>query len=553
MQKLYILFIVLFNIVQLSAQPTIGYQLVTTGLSAPVDIVNAGDSRLFIVEQAGRIKIWNGSSILGTSFLDITSITNYSGEMGLLSVAFHPDYANNRYFFVYYNGLNGNINLARYRTKETNSNEADNTSGVILLSIPKPFSNHNGGKLNFGADGFLYFATGDGGSGGDPNNFAQTGSSYLGKMLRIDVNNFANPPYYTAPPNNPYLADPIIKKEIIGFGLRNPWRWSFDKQTGDMWIADVGQGVIEEVNFVPPSELNNNNYGWRCYEGTQPYNTTGCNAANTYRAPIFEYGHNNTTGGYSITGGYVYRGTEYPFLQGYYIVTDYVSRNNWLIRPNAASGWVSYQNPTKAPTNISGFGEATDGTLYALGLSNGAMYKITAVNPLPLKLISFSGRIVGNQHQLNWQVNTQEKGDAFIIEASNNNVNFESIQTTLVTETKSTANYSFSVSATANQTKFYRIKLLNKDGSFKYSSIIQLNQSTKSTTRVVFNGMYVAISSTIAIQQIQITDALGRIVYRKMVANENSLNIAASDLPKGLLLIQLQQNNQLATYKLLNQ
>lgn len=525
----------------------------TTGLSAPVDIVSAGDSRLFIVEQAGRIKIWNGSSILGISFLDITSITNYSGEMGLLSVAFHPDYANNRYFFVYYNGLNGNINLARYRTKETNSNEADNTSGVILLSIPKPFSNHNGGKLNFGADGFLYFATGDGGSGGDPNNFAQTGSSYLGKMLRIDVNNFANPPYYTAPPNNPYLADPIIKKEIIGFGLRNPWRWSFDKQTGDMWIADVGQGVIEEVNFVPPSELNNNNYGWRCYEGTQPYNTTGCNAANTYRAPIFEYGHNNTTGGYSITGGYVYRGTEYPFLQGYYIVTDYVSRNNWLIRPNAASGWVSYQNPTKAPTNISGFGEATDGTLYALGLSNGAMYKITAVNPLPLKLISFSGRIVGNQHQLNWQVNTQEKGDAFIIEASNNNVNFESIQTIPVTETKSTANYSFSVSATANQTKFYRIKLVNKDGSFKYSSIIQLNQSTKSTTRVVFNGMYVAISSTIAIQQIQITDALGRIVYRKMVANENSLNIAASDLPKGLLLIQLQQNNQLATYKLLNQ
>lgn len=553
MQKFYLLLIALFNMVQLNAQPTIGYQLVTTGLSAPVDIVNAGDSRLFIVEQAGRIKIWNGISILGTSFLDITSVTNYSGEMGLLSVAFHPDYANNRYFFVYYNSLNGNINLARYRTKETNPNEADNTSGVILMSIPKPFSNHNGGKLNFGADGFLYFATGDGGSGGDPNNFAQTGSSYLGKMLRIDVNNFANPPYYTAPPNNPYLADPIIKKEIIGFGLRNPWRWSFDKQTGDMWIADVGQGVIEEVNFVPPSELNNNNYGWRCYEGTQPYNTAGCNAANTYRAPIFEYGHNNTNGGYSITGGYVYRGTEYPFLQGYYIVTDYVSRNNWLIRPNAASGWVSYQNPTQAPTNISGFGEATDGTLYALGLSNGAMYKITAVNPLPLKLISFSGRIVGSQHQLNWQVNTQEKGDAFIIEASNNNVNFEPIQTIPVLETKSTANYSFSVPAITNQTKFYRMKLLNKDGSFKYSSIIQLTLSTKSTTRVVLNGMYVAISSTIAIQQIQITDALGRIVYKKMVANENSLNIAASDLPKGLLLIQLHQNNQTATYKLLNQ
>lgn len=553
MQKIYLFCIAFLGMVQLHAQPTIGYQLVTTGLSAPVDIVNAGDNRLFIVEQAGRIKIWNGTSIVSTLFLDITSIANYSGEMGLLSIAFHPDYINNRYFFVYYNGLNGNINLARYRARETNPNEADPTSGVILMSIPKPFTNHNGGKLNFGADGFLYFATGDGGSGGDPNNFAQTGSSYLGKMLRIDVNNFANPPYYTAPPNNPYLADPIIKKEIIGFGLRNPWRWSFDKQTGDMWIADVGQGVIEEVNFVPSTELNNNNYGWRCYEGTQPYNTAGCNAANTYKAPIFEYGHNSTTGGFSITGGYVYRGTEYPFLQGYYIVTDYVSRNNWLIRPNAASGWVSYQNPTQAPTNISGFGEATDGTLYALGLSNGAMYKITAVNPLPLKLISFSGKIVGNHHQLNWQVNTQENGDAFNIEASNNNVNFEPIKTILVTETKSTANHSFSVPAIVNQTKFYRIKLLNKDGSFKYSSIIQLTQSSKNTIRIVLQGSYVAISSTNIIQQVQITDALGRIVYRKTVANENSLIIPASDLPKGLLLIQLQQNNQMTIYKLLNQ
>lgn len=553
MRKIYFIISFLGLLLQLKAQPTIGYQLVTSGFAAPVDIVNAGDSRLFIVEQAGRIKIWNGTAILGTSFLDIASITNYSGEMGLLSVAFHPDYANNRYFFVYYNGLNGNINLARYRTKETNPNEADNTSGVILMSIPKPFSNHNGGKLNFGADGFLYFATGDGGSGGDPNNFAQTGSSYLGKMLRIDVNNFANAPYYTAPPNNPYLSDPVIKKEIIAFGLRNAWRWSFDKQTGDMWIADVGQGVLEEVNFTPSTELNNNNYGWRCYEGTQAYNTAGCNAANTYKAPIFEYGHNNTTGGYSITGGYVYRGTEYPFLQGYYITTDYVSRNNWLIKSNGAGGWLTYQTPAKAPTNIAGFGETIDGTLYALGLSNGALYKITAINPLPLKLISFSGKVVGNQHQLNWQVNTQEAGDSFVIEASNNNVSFEPIKTILVTETNSTATHSFSVPALANQTKFYRIKLLNKDGSFKYSSIIQLTQSTKSTTRVVLNGMYVAISTTTAIQQLQIADVLGRIVCRKTIANEHSLNIPASDLPKGLLLIQLQQNQQMTTYKLLNQ
>ena len=306
MNKCYLFLAFLVVCLQVQAQPEISYNVVTNGFTAPVDIVNAGDTRLFVVEQAGKVKIWDGTNTIATPFLDITSITNFSGEMGLLSLAFHPNYANNRYFFVYYNSANGNINLARYRTKETNAQEADATSGVVLMSIPKPFTNHNGGKLNFGMDGFLYFGTGDGGSGGDPNNYSQNGSSYLGKMLRINVDSFSTPPYYTIPPNNPYIATQTFKEEIIAMGLRNPWRWSFDRQTGDMWIADVGQGALEEVNFTPSTELNNNNYGWRCYEGTQAYNTGSCNIVSSYKMPIFEYVHNNTTGGYSITGGYVY-------------------------------------------------------------------------------------------------------------------------------------------------------------------------------------------------------------------------------------------------------
>ncbi len=193
-----------------NAQPVIGFTSFISGLSSPVDIVNAGDgtNRLFIVEQGGTIRIHNGSSLLATPFLNISTIITPGGERGLLSMAFHPNYENNRYFFVYYNNLSGDITLARYQTQAGNPNEADAGSGVVLLTIPKPFDNHNGGDLNFGPDGYLYFGTGDGGSGGDPNNLAQSGSSLLGKMIRIDVNNFSTPPFYTIPPDNPYIADP---------------------------------------------------------------------------------------------------------------------------------------------------------------------------------------------------------------------------------------------------------------------------------------------------------------------------------------------------------
>jgi len=277
-----------------AAQPVIGFSpFITSGLSAPVDIANAGDgtNRLFIVQQNGVIRIHDGTSLLPTPFLNISTIITTGGERGLLSLAFHPDYENNRYFFVYYTNLSGDITIARYQADVVNPNTADPLSGVVLMNIPKPFSNHNGGDLNFGPDGYLYFGTGDGGSGGDPFNFSQTGTSLLGKMIRIDVSNFSTPPYYTIPPDNPYVSDPNVDDHIWALGLRNPWRWSFDRSTGNMWIADVGQSALEEINFRTAGATGGINYGWRCYEGNQAYNTTGCLPQSNLIQPIFVYPH----------------------------------------------------------------------------------------------------------------------------------------------------------------------------------------------------------------------------------------------------------------------
>ena len=551
MKKIYTFLFLLIAITSTHAQPVIGYQSVATGFTAPVDVVNAGDSRLFIVEQGGKIKIWNGTSVLTTPFLDISSIVNYSGEMGLLSAAFHPDYATNRYFFVFYNSANGNVNLARYQTKISNPNEADATTAVVLMSIPKPFTNHNGAKLNFGADGLLYFATGDGGSGGDPNNYAQTGSSYLGKMLRINVNSFTTPPYYTIPPNNPYINDPIIKPEIIAFGLRNTWRWSFDRQTGDMWLADVGQNLLEEVNFTAANNLNNNNYGWRCYEASQTFNSSGCAGASNYRMPIFEYGHNNTNGGYSITGGYVYRGAEYPFLQGYYITTDYVTKKNWLIKSNGSGGWLTYLSTVTAPANIAGFGESITGVLYAVGLNDGVLYKITASNPVPLKLISFNVVKQNNRHQINWQVAEQETGDRFVIERSYNNVDFLPIQTVNSTEEKIIANHSVLLNPTVEQLCFYRLKLINKNGTVSYSSIVSVNNKS-ANIQLVKSGPTIQIQSTIDIQSFQVIDAVGRTIEQQTIAPTKNINCNTSKWSAGLYLIQLKHAEGVALIKLIN-
>ena len=338
-----------------------------TGLSNPVEITNANDSRLFVVQQNGIIKIIQpNGTINAADFLNISSKITFGGERGLLGLAFHPQYATNGYFFVYYNNTAGNIVVARYSVSSTNPNIADAASEKIILNIPKPFDNHNGGSIHFAPDGNLWIVTGDGGSGGDPNNNGQNKNSLLGKMLRIDVNSTAA---YNIPTGNPFIGIDGAD-EVWSYGLRNAWKFSFDLTTGNALIADVGQGAIEEINRMPITTTALN-YGWRCYEGNNAYNTSGCAASSTMTFPVAVYDHSG--GKCSITGGYVYRGTASPSLQGKYFFADYCSQQIGTLDTNNVITWSS----AFSGNNFSTFGEDNLKELYVAAVNNGKIYKIT--------------------------------------------------------------------------------------------------------------------------------------------------------------------------------
>lgn len=364
-----------------TAQPTLQLAPIISNLSSPVDIVNAGDKskRLFIVEKTGKIKIYKRGKLLTKPFLDLRDSVSTTASRGLLSMAFHPDFINNHYFFVYYTSKNRTLTLARFKTSATKPDSADKSSEVILIVIPEPVDSmvqHNGGKLNFGKDGYLYLSIGDGSySGGDPANHAQDKSLLFGKMIRIDVNNFSDPPYYSIPVDNPFVSDPVARKEIWALGLRNPWRWSFDRRNGDTWIADVGEDSTEEINYKKSGTTPGENYGWRCYEGSSTYNPDGCSNVSSYIFPIFEYFHNTGIGGNSVIGGYVYRGAAFPDLQGYYICADYISGNAWKIK-KSGNAWQSLPQQGLL-TGITTFGEDESGELYA-ARSDNKIYKISA-------------------------------------------------------------------------------------------------------------------------------------------------------------------------------
>jgi len=358
----------------------ISFQEVAAGFTNPVFISNAGDGsdRLFIVEQPGFIRILKNGTFLGTPFLDIHSIIKSGGEQGLLALAFHPSYKTNGIFFVAYtapragDATGSNLVLEKFSVSANNSDLADANSGVILLIISHPInSNHNGGTLAFGKDGYLYWSTGDGGSGGDPPNNAQQLNNLLGKLLRIDVNS-GSP--YGIPSSNPFYSniDPNVKKEIWAYGLRNPWRVSFDDLTHDLYIGDVGQSTREEVDFQPANSTGGENYGWRIMEGSTCYNPpSGCDQVGKVQ-PITEYSHSL---GCSITGGYVYRGLNFPSLTGYYFYGDYCSGRFFSLYKDSILGWKSAQL-LDTPYTISTFGEDEQGELYLADYSTGKLYNI---------------------------------------------------------------------------------------------------------------------------------------------------------------------------------
>jgi glucose/arabinose dehydrogenase len=363
--------ILIFSAAAAMAQPQLALTQVATGLSRPDGIVSAGDSRLFIVLQTGQIVIYDGTRVLPTPFLDIQALISSGiqgqSERGLLGLAFDPRH--NGFFYVHYTNGSGNIVISRYSVS-SNPDRADFSSGTVVITIPHPnFGNHNGGQLQFGPDGFLYIGPGDGGSGGDPNNNAQNRSVLLGKILRIDVSTLP----YRVPSSNPF------GNEIWAYGLRNPWRFSFDRVTGDLWIADVGQDLWEEVDLQPATSIGGENYGWNIMEGLHCFKPPNNCERTGLVLPIIEYGHNN--GACSITGGYRYRGSRYPRMYGIYFYGDYCNGNIWGAMQQIDGSWTS-QTLLTTRLAISSFGEDQNGELYVADLG-GAIYQITDAGAPP--------------------------------------------------------------------------------------------------------------------------------------------------------------------------
>ncbi len=358
----------------LLAQTQLEFQPFASGLSDPISMAVAGDNRLFVVEQHGLIRIVTSAGIVEElPFLDLSDrVSQSGGEMGLLGLAFHPLYESNGYLFVNYTrAADGSTVVARYSRDTDNPSLADPQSETVLLTVEQPAENHNGGQLLFGPDGYLYIALGDGGSGGEP---AQNPMSLLGKMLRIDVD-VNEAPWYAIPPDNPFVNDPSARDEIWALGLRNPWRSSFDRYTGDLWIADVGQSAREEINFQPASSPGGENYGWRCYEGSVPYGQRDCPNEESFTFPVFDYTHEGTSCSGSVTGGYVYRGALYNGLAGRYICADYCTGTFYEVN-KTGNDFKGNQIGTFEGLQYTAFMEDQYGELYVILKGDGEVRKV---------------------------------------------------------------------------------------------------------------------------------------------------------------------------------
>jgi glucose/arabinose dehydrogenase len=348
-----------------------------SGLSKPVFAIGApdGSGRLFIVEQTGRIKIQKSGKVLATPFLNISSSVTKGSEQGLLGLAFHPGFKTNRKLYVNFTRYDGATVIREYKVSASNPNIVDTSTHRLVLRIPQPYANHNGGGIAFGPDGFLYIGMGDGGGSGDPEGRAQNLNSLLGKMLRIDVNGTSGTKPYRIPSTNPFVGRAGLD-EIWQYGLRNPWRWSFDRATGALWIGDVGQGDWEEIDRAAKTSSGAGrgiNWGWDVLEGTHcyPSSVSSCNTSGKTR-PLLEYDHGG--GRCAVTGGYVYRGSRIPALVGGYVFADYCSGEIWVVPANASAPATKTR---LLDTNllISSFGLSTTNELLVTDL-NGRLYRI---------------------------------------------------------------------------------------------------------------------------------------------------------------------------------
>ncbi len=355
----------------------VGFEPVAEGFDQPVDITHANDGSgiLYVAEKPGTVRMLVDSERVEEPFLDITDRVGSSGyEQGLLGIAFPPDYADSRVFYAYYTDVEGTVVLSRFQVADNDI--ADPESEQVILEQAQPYPNHNGGQIAFGPDGYLYVALGDGGSGGDPHNNGQSLDTWLGKILRIDVNpqNVPEGEPYLVPEDNPFVDDEEALSEIYAYGLRNPWRFSFDAQTGDLFIADVGQNAIEEINLLPAGTTEAPNFGWNTMEGSSCFLESGCDTTGL-TMPIIEYPH--AEGSCSVTGGEVYYGQNLSGLHGSYIFADFCSGLVWQAVPDDDGNW-TMSDPIQSGLAISSFGVDEQGEVYVVDLNSGIVYRLEA-------------------------------------------------------------------------------------------------------------------------------------------------------------------------------
>ncbi len=523
----------------------ISLEVFTSGFNNPVDIANASDQsgRLFIVEQQGSIRIVDKSgTILPQSFLDLSSkVGNGSGERGLLGLAFHPDYVTNGYFFVYYTSTASNnlVSVVERYQVSADSNIADINSGEIVLTFEQPFSNHNGGDLNFGSDGYLYIASGDGGSGNDPHQTGQDLTSHLGKILRIDVNQLP----YQVPDDNPFVQSTGDTLDIIwAYGLRNPWRFSFDGD--DIWIADVGQSDREEINYVNASDhVGGLNYGWSCREGN--IDCPGCSESEcvkTFVEPIHWYGPGP---GLSVTGGMVFRGNNYDEFKGQYVFADYV--RDEIRTLSIAPGNMISVTSTLPAQNISSFGADEEGYVYAANIS-GTIYRLVETGVLPVEILTLQVEHREKQVLLSWITGLEINASHFEIERSNGVNSFQQIGIVPTKGNDSKVNasqYQFSDFLSKGGHYYYRLKALDMDGSFEYSMVLDVyitdeNQFviTPNPARNLVNVKMPALKEE---GILQVTSLQGALLFSQQISagQDKNIEIDISNLDRGLVLVQL--------------
>jgi glucose/arabinose dehydrogenase len=560
------------------AQPAISLiPVVPDGLSLPMQLTHAGDGtgRIFVAERAGVIKVFDGNSATPTvnTFLNLNSPTvkvGVLGEGGLLSIAFHPDYAsatstNRGVLFAFYTNTrasSGDLVIERYKVSNPLSNAAAVSEAAVVLLIPhRQNSNHNGGEMHFGKDGFLYVSTGDGGGAGDPNNNAQrvqpvndTDQSHLlGKMLRINVNNYtaANP--YTIPAGNPF------NNEIFDYGLRNPFRWSFDRETGDMWIGDVGQNTWEEIDFRAATTNPGVNYGWNCFEGIATYTPISNPACGTFLnfLPAFQYT------GASVIGGVVYRGRRYLDLIGYYVGTDHFSGEFQLIkRDDESEAWnttvlppATTGNPPQNITRVSDIGEAENGELYAVRLSTGSVFRIEASGALPVTLTKFHGRKAIEGNKLFWETTREDNFELFEVEYSKDMSSFEKIGTVRSHRDANGSKYEFSHTGGTSKQAYYRLKMMDLDKRFRYSSIVSIQDGEPANNFVrpslISSGALHLILSE-KYQTMEVISITGSVLHRQDISGKiGNLEIPIDGVPTGMYLIRLRNAQQVVQQKVL--